>query len=300
MTELINNDYYVYMHKNKINNKIYIGRTKQTKTNRWGTNGNGYRDQADFWQAINDFGWDNFEHIILAENLTQDEANKLERELIAKYNTTDLDYGYNGNSGGEKGLQWSDAARERMSESAKQRCDEEWRIQNSQLQSGSKRPQCSNPCSDEVKEIFRKRNSKAVYQKTLGGMIIRKFNSQSEAERITGVPQASIWRCCNNQVKSAGGYDWDYVDSCNEPHENRMQIVVQLDFDGNYIREWACAAYAEDELGIVRGKVTVCCKGYRRSTGGFKWMYKEDYDKLTKQNDLNEIEPIENLEEDEI
>lgn len=179
-----------------------------------------------------------------------------------------------------KGKIFSDETRQKMSESAKERCTEEWRIKSSKSQSGLKRPQCSNPCSDTAKEVIRKKNSKAVYQKTLDGDIINMFTSQSEAERITGVAQASIWRCCNNKAKSAGGYDWGYVDSYNEPHKNRLRKVIQLDFDWNYICEWECATYAENALDIANGKVTSCCNDRRQSAGGYKWRYKEDWDKL--------------------
>ena len=306
----------VYIHINKINNKVYVGVAKGRPEKRWGKNGYGYtRSQPVFARAINKYTWDGFEHKVIANKLTRKEALDMEIMLISQYKSNcrkyqNPSYGYNMTDGGEGNTGFkhtdetkqklseimsnpSNETRKKMSESAKERCTDEWRKETSIIQSGSKRPQCSNLCSESTKQKIRQRNSKPIYQKTLNGEIIRKFSSQSEAEKITGVYQASIWRCCNNQVKSAGGYDWDYVDSCNEPHKNRMQKVIQLDFDGNYIREWECAAYAEDVLGIISGKVTMCCKGDRRSTGGFKWMYKSDYDKLTQQNDLTK-------EEDEI
>ena len=35
--------YSVYMHRNKINQKVYIGLTKQIPQNRWRANGEGYK-----------------------------------------------------------------------------------------------------------------------------------------------------------------------------------------------------------------------------------------------------------------
>lgn len=318
--EEVNNErkWCVYVHTNKINNKVYVGVAKGSPEKRWGKNGNGYsRSQPVFSYAINKYTWGGFEHEVIAQNLTQREAWDMEVELIARYKSNckrykNPSYGYNMTDGGEGSYGFkhteetkkklseirsnpSDETRRRMSESAKERCTDEWRESTSQLQSGIKRPQWSNPCPEDVKRKIGQKNSKSVYQKTLNGEIIKKFNSQSEAERVTGIHQASIWRCCNKKVKSAGGFLWDYVDSYNEPHENRMQRVIQIDFDEHYIREWNCATDAEDALGIVRGKVTMCCQGKRKSTGGFKWMYKEDYDKLTRQNDL-----ITEEEDDEI
>lgn len=53
-----------------------------------------------FYRAINKYGWNCFQHDILFKNLTEDEACKIEIELIAKFNTQNPLYGYNIQSGG--------------------------------------------------------------------------------------------------------------------------------------------------------------------------------------------------------
>lgn len=94
-------NYTVYMHKNKINDKVYIGITSQKINSRW-RKGKGYKD-CKFRNAIDKYGWDNFEHIILCQNLTKDEACNKEIELIKKYNSTNRKYGYNISTGGDSG-----------------------------------------------------------------------------------------------------------------------------------------------------------------------------------------------------
>lgn len=91
--------YTVYMHICP-NNKKYIGLTMQSVERRW-ANGYGYRHQKHFYSAILKYGWDNIEHIIVAENLTKEEAGRLEQELIAIHKTCDRKYGYNKSLGGE-------------------------------------------------------------------------------------------------------------------------------------------------------------------------------------------------------
>ena len=95
-------NYCVYIHRNIINNKAYIGITiyGDDPNRRW-QNGKGYVQQRLFYNAIQKYGWDNFEHIIWADNLTEDEAKNLEIRLIALFNTTNLNYGYNISPGGE-------------------------------------------------------------------------------------------------------------------------------------------------------------------------------------------------------
>lgn len=98
--------YTIYIHRNKINNKCYVGITCQTVHERWRNgdgyltkNSKGYYNQPKIARAINKYGWDNFEHIIWAENLSHDEACHIEKLLIAIWNT--IDNGYNITKGGE-------------------------------------------------------------------------------------------------------------------------------------------------------------------------------------------------------
>lgn len=94
-------NYKVYMHISP-SNKRYIGITKSVKPeNRWGSRGQGYRNQVLFNRAIQKYGWDNFEHIIVADHLTKQDACNIEKELIIKYKTKDAQYGYNLTNGGE-------------------------------------------------------------------------------------------------------------------------------------------------------------------------------------------------------
>ena len=93
--------YIVYQHKNKINSKVYIGITSRTPEERWGSNGCNYKSSPYFYNAIQKYGWDNFEHNILYTNLTKEEACKKEQELIKNFNSMDRNFGYNSTSGGE-------------------------------------------------------------------------------------------------------------------------------------------------------------------------------------------------------
>lgn len=90
----------IYMHTNKINGKKYIGQTFQNIEYRWRQDGSGYKGQP-FYNAIEKYGWDNFEHKILKQNiLSQEEANSWEIYYIKKYNTYNARYGYNATKGG--------------------------------------------------------------------------------------------------------------------------------------------------------------------------------------------------------
>jgi len=86
----------VYMHKNKINGKVYIGATSMKPETRW-NKGKGYVKSTKFYADIVKYGWDNFEHTIIIDNLDQEQSQVLERYYISKYR----DNCYNRTVGGE-------------------------------------------------------------------------------------------------------------------------------------------------------------------------------------------------------
>ena len=94
--------YSVYIHTVKENNKKYVGQCVGDPHRRWGNTGHRYKGQF-FYNAIQKYGWDNITHEIVAENLTQEEANELEIKLIAKYKTNNREFGYNITPGGKDG-----------------------------------------------------------------------------------------------------------------------------------------------------------------------------------------------------
>lgn len=66
--------YLVYQYINKIDGNQYIGITKRKPEERWGLNGQKYSTSPKFYEAIQKYDWNNFEHKILETNLTKDEA----------------------------------------------------------------------------------------------------------------------------------------------------------------------------------------------------------------------------------
>ncbi len=76
--------YTVYQHRNKINNKVYIGITQQALEKRWGINGTNYKSSPHFFSAIQKYGWDNFEHNILFTGRTFTEEHKQKLSEAAK------------------------------------------------------------------------------------------------------------------------------------------------------------------------------------------------------------------------
>lgn len=91
----------VYVHINKFNGKKYVGITSNKPERRWGSNGCNYSDGV-FRYAIKKYGWDGFEHEIIAENLTEKESKQFEITLIRELDThVKNGNGYNCTDGGD-------------------------------------------------------------------------------------------------------------------------------------------------------------------------------------------------------
>ena len=85
----------VYVHTLILDGRKYIGQTNDIKV-RWKPSA--YKNSIKFYNAIQQYGWNNFTHEVLYDNLTLEEANELEEKLIAEYDT--INNGFNLDSGG--------------------------------------------------------------------------------------------------------------------------------------------------------------------------------------------------------
>ena len=106
--------YKVYMHTFP-NGKKYIGITKQELKARF-DNGNGYKNNP-MKGAIKKYGWGNIKHDLLFDNLTKEQAELKEIELISFYKTTNIKFGYNLSKGGKgaNGYKHSEETKQKMS-----------------------------------------------------------------------------------------------------------------------------------------------------------------------------------------
>lgn len=218
--------YTVYQHKNKINNKIYIGITKQEPEKRWGVNGANYKSSPHFFAAIQKYGWDNFEHNILFTNLTKEEACNKEQELIKFYNSMDRNFGYNSTLGGEN-FTMNKETKEKISQALKgnknglgKPCSEEKKKKISEAQKGrefseehkkklSEAAQKRHvPCSEEKKKKLSKNypNKKPVYCEELNQV----FESVQECSKQLDIPATNISKICKGKGKTAKGYHFKY------------------------------------------------------------------------------------------
>lgn len=236
--------YKVYFHTNISNNKVYVGMTSQNIASRWGKNGKKYlekKENGDFVQpkfakAIAKYGWDGFEHTIFAEGLSHEEACLMEMTLIALYDS--IDNGYNITKGGEGsvGVIVSEEECRRRSEYFKGRRmspDTEFKKGHSFT------PEMLQKMSDAKK-------GKPAWNKGLKGYNAGEGNAMKRPEV---------------RAKFKGAKN-----AC-------ARKIVQLDINGNFIREWDYMTQVQEELSFNVANLTACCKGRIKTAYGYKWQY---------------------------
>lgn len=186
----------VYMHIFP-NNKVYIGITNQTLNRRW-RNGYGYKGQI-VYDAILKYGWSNIKHRVLFDNLSKEEAEQKEIELIKLFNSTSHKNGYNVETGG---YNFNDLSRKKLRQVGINKF---------------KRNKLTKEQLEKLKEAHIKARSKPIICVETKICYI----NSAEAEKITGIKACSINRCCNKKEhrKTAGGYHWNYINKGGGKYE---------------------------------------------------------------------------------
>lgn len=245
------NNYIVYMHKNKINNKVYIGITKQKCEDRWKHDGFGYKKQIKFWRAIEKYGWDSFEHLILFENLSAEEAGQKERQLIDIYDS--YNNGYNADLGGSVTNHSPETLEKmRLSMLGKKHSQE------------TKDKISAAKDKDKIKVICIEKN------------II--YPSIANASKNTGIDPSSIIKCCKGEMLHAGPYTWRYVDIklyelYKEKTEKRIDKSKKPVYCIEKQKKYDTVRLAAKETGADESGIIKVCKGKQKTAGGFHWQY---------------------------
>lgn len=269
--------FYIYMHKNKINNKVYIGQTKRDPEKRWGQNGIGYKTQM-FYSAIQKYGWENFEHIILDTADTQELANIKEEQYIKKYDSTNPEKGYNLYSGGNVSQQSAEA-----------------RLKRSLALTGDKNPMYHKTHTKKAKEkisAFMSSENNPNLKPVVYLNTLEIFKGSSIAAKKYNIKHHSdIGQCCLSKRKSCGKdkfgnpLQWQfYEDWKNSPKEitHSKTAIICL----NTLQIFETAQAAANWAGLKSsGGIRDCCNHGKQNTAGkhpitkepLKWLWYKDY-----------------------
>lgn len=244
-----NGNYTVYIHTNKVNGKRYVGITRQSVQERW-RDGKGYRKCIYFYRAIEKYGWDGFDHEIFASNLTEEEAQNMEKLLIKELKTQDPEFGYNISDGGST-TRISDEGRKRLSEQKKGELNPcfgkiytaEERARISEQTRGERNPNYGRKHTEEE----RRKISEAITGRHLSEEHKKKLSAYFKG-RPTGRPRA---------------------EGSGKPPKKVLCVETGEVFDSI-----ADAARAKG-LYNIKTRISSVCKGSANMCGGYHWKYYE-------------------------
>lgn len=244
------NLYCVYKHTSP-SGKVYIGITSQEPEERW-REGKGYISNEYFYRAICKYGWDNFEHEILFEKLTKEDACNKEIDMITLYDSTNLSKGYNLSTGGECGAVGTVRS-------------QEYRIKLSESMKGDNNPNYGKPRPEDVRQkISQKEKGKYVSNEVRQKISESKKGKALSDEHKNHISLTSRGRKFSDKHKN------------NLRKRAKKRAVVQYDTDNNIIMEYMSISEAEKITGVYHNVIIMCCQGKRKTAGGFIWRYKEN------------------------
>lgn len=288
----------IYKHTSP-SGKVYIGQTMQTNPqNRW-QHGNGYkRHNTLFYKAIQKYGWNNFSHEIIENNiLTQHEANEREIYWISFYNS--FKNGYNATPGGNM------LGDNVVSKPVIQIEIDKPTIVYKKFKSAREAERLTGICGRNIGACCLKQGQisaggyywcfeddfkffKPQIKRYANNSVRRKiycfetdsvFESIVEASNKLNISRRSIWACCNNKQMSISTCHFCY-------YEDKDNYEIKINNNGLYqlnknsykiIHEFTNMADAERITGISHQQIGKCLTGQYISAGGYCFCKKTDW-----------------------
>ena len=225
---------YIYIVKNKINGRLYIGQTiRNNILDRWREHKSCKKNSLGsyLYNAYKKYGIENFEYKLLCICFDND-CNRFEEEYISKHNTL-YPNGYNLKSGGNnhklseetkqllreknkdkispnKGKKISEEQKQKLRQSALN-----WHLSNKIIKSSETKKKISETLKKfhTKNKINKNKRCIKVQQYDLNNNYIKTFNSINEAAIEVGITQMMINRASSNDLKyskykTAKGFIW--------------------------------------------------------------------------------------------
>ena len=250
----------IYLIKNKVNGKCYVGQTQKEKgfDYRYYCSGEGIERVYNYHKSLREHNRSYNEHLLrsiekygfkafevikyLDYAFSLEELNIKEKVYIQLYNS--LKNGYNETLGGEgtEGRPHSEETRQKISEANKgdnhpmygKYHTEETKQKMSKIKKGENNPMHGNHHSEEVKQKIREGNK-------------GKYLSNEAKQKISEARKGKYVGENHPRAKAVYCYELDEIRLCT--------------------KEWA------KELCLYGTSITCCCKGRQKSTGGYHFRY---------------------------
>jgi len=250
-----NNNWTVYIHTCKVNQKSYVGITSKPPNIRW-KNGEGYKTQI-FYRAIQKYGWDNFIHKIIATNLTEQAAKQMEILLIDRLKTLITQNGYNVSTGGGG----FNGIKEKANKAARAK---------------KSKPVCQYTLNFELVDIYF--NANEAHQKT--GIDRKSINSCCNGKLKTA--GGYIWVFNSNRQVFLDNKE-AIIDNIqtDKNKDNFGKTVYQFDRQFNFISKYLSIHDAAKAVNARHCNISKACRGELKTSHGYIWRFENDIDDMS-------------------
>lgn len=266
---MINNNkrFTVYMHICP-NYKKYIGITCQKPKTRW-NHGKGYKGCPRFRCAIKKYKWENIDHVIIAEGLTEKEACDAEIYWIKYWGTTNKKNGYNYSNGGDTPSTGKKASFK------------------TRIKKGTPIYQF-NKKGKFIKEFISCGYAGEVLKMDPSAIGIA-------CKRLKPLAYNYVWRYKDDPIFNGDKISIEKVKkdlTKNIGRDRKFNAVYQFDTDGSFIAEYKNIVSARRYLGIASDHIRRACKQKHTTDHGYLWRYKNDEDFKTYTPNSEEYKKI--------
>lgn len=255
---------YVYMVRNKINNKLYFGITENDFDTRYSGNIAKYTHNEHLQNSIKKYGIENFEineQFDVAYN--EDDLYDLEDMYICLYNTLNRKHGYNKRRSGSKHKGSGKLSEESRNKMSKTRIERGLGKGANNGMYGVHRYGEDAPNYGNGDKIRGEKNP--FYGKHHTEESKKKMSEAHKGIKATDDTKQKL-----SEIRKGGKNPKAHAVICLETKQ-----VFSTIKEG---KEW-----------LGRGNIRGCCRGRLKTAGGYHWMYYEDYLKL---NDTEEIDSV--------
>jgi hypothetical protein len=125
---------------------------------------------------------------------------------------------------------------------------------------------------------------KPIYQYDLNGNFIKEWESISAAALFLNTLISGISNCCCGRIKTSAGFVWRFKSSIMNKNKKIKHSefkslcsnpILQYDTNGNFLKEWSSAKVINFVLKININRIGQVCLGRSKRSGGFYWIYKK-------------------------
>lgn len=277
---------HIYIIRNDINDKVYIGKTIHTLKERLrqhinsSNNDNDAHRKSHFHNAIRKYGAEHFfiSELYKYESDNIEELNKhlyeKEKEFIQKLDS--YNNGYNSTLGGEGvgslygelnhfyGKTHTDETKKMIGEKSRER----------------------NAIKiTHTKEAISKRaanRSKRMQKKIYTDKELAQFKAESENKKGKPLSREAIEKGLETKRKrkeedpNFGKINYDDNLILKYSKSRNPNYIVQLDMDGNYVATYNGLFEIERLFEYDRSSISKCCKGKQKTAYGYKWKYVDE------------------------